>query len=423
MKVQADVLYQRLGIVLLSITIGVLALYAYKLLSLIMPLLTILMLWHQGHLKELKMPNSPPLFLLLALIVLAGISIFWTTNTMAALKTFSAISMSYVFCTLFIAAILRADMETSRKSFHIFASSGYILISLILLQTIVTHYTIRPSHQSFTNFLMIKPTGSIIGLFSFICFGVFWCDNKKLLAGLSFILIACNIYLTGCNTAFFALLIGIMVFILTYLIPMLMTRLLMVGSYSVLLLSPLLYASIATPFGLSKIPYTSYILTKSFYHRMLVWDWYAKKFMTGSIFGSGLESGRAFSEEVPYIFAKYKMTVHAHNNSLQAYVELGFLGGIIYALLVSSFFYVVLRKVKDSLSMAVCNSTIVYALVEAQFTHNLWRNYWLSLLTIVAGLIILFIKIHEEKQRVQGDHLGLFQDHAWVWEQLKFWKK
>ena len=83
-------------------------------------------------------------------------------------------------------------------------------------------------------------------------------------------------------------------------------------------------------------------------------------------------------------------------------MELGVVGGVLFALFFASLFWVVEKYVKDRLSVAVCNATLAFGFIAGEVTHSVWRNYWLAVVTLTAGLIILFIKAREEQLRVEG---------------------
>lgn len=411
--------FQKGGIIAISLIMAFATLYAYKTFSIIMPALTLLILIYQGNLRELKIPLSLPFIFSLLLLILAGASIFWVGNKTLALKTFFGLSLTYVFSLLFIAAVLRVNQELLLKAFKIFYIASYCLLFLVIFQAFA-NYFLSPDFKSSPLIVsMIKPTGSIIGLFAFVGCGLLWADNKKLLSIFIFACLFMVILLTKCQTGFYSLIIAFSAFILTYGMPKGITRFFLIGSYTFLILSPVTYSYIFTLARLNKLPFFSGILNNSFFYRSLVWEWYSKKFLEGPLLGRGLESGREFSSQAPSILESYKMTVHAHNNSLQAFAELGILGGVIFALFASSFFWIVEKNVKDRLSVAVCNATIIYALVEAQVTHNLWRNYWISLLTIAAGFVIVFLKAREAQLRVEGDHLKQPLSQYSVWGLLK----
>lgn len=381
----------------LGVFLGVAALFFFKHFSVLLPLLTILLVCKRGELKQISVIKCPPFLVALALILLAAISLAWVGNKVLALKTFLALSFTYIFAVIFIDSLLKLKGEISQTAKSILYISGYVLILLVTCQALAKALNPEIFHTFLKSLNMIKPTGGIIGLFTFIASGYLWVDGKKFSSFFIFALLLMAVYLTECQTAFYSLILSASVLGASLAYPIWSTRFLMIVSYTILLIAPFLHGYIFSASKIIELPLASHILNHSFYHRILAWEWYSKKFFENHFMGLGLEAGRSFPAQNPTLMEGYKMTVHAHNNILQAYVELGVMGGILYALFAASLFWVVAKNVKDRVSVALCNATIVYALIEAQFTHNLWRNYWLSILVLAAGSLILLIKYREER--------------------------
>jgi len=219
-----------------------------------------------------------------------------------------------------------------------------------------------------------------------------------------FILLSILAYLTHCQTAIYGIILATIIFILSYAMPFWTTRISMVSSYTFLVLSPLIYTHLVPFSRIGELPYLKWLFNHSFSHRFIGWEVYSKKFFERPFLGWGVESIRYLPPEP--IFAKgYVNLIHPHNNSVQAYFELGLVGGILYALFFASLFWVVEKHVKDRLSIAVCNATITFGFVAAEITHNVWRNYWLSLVALTAGLVILFLKAREAQLHAEAGHL------------------
>ena len=137
-------------------------------------------------------------------------------------------------------------------------------------------------------------------------------------------------------------------------------------------------------------------------------------FLSGSTFpanlfekpllGWGLGSSR-YNYDKPNAIYDFENVIHPHKSVLQAYVELGFFGGVLFSFFVASLFWLVQKHVKDRLSIAVCNATLLFGPVVADMTHNLWRNYYLSLVSIAAGVVLLFLKDRGELPHVAIDRL------------------
>ncbi|OJW52571.1 MAG: hypothetical protein BGO67_06450 [Alphaproteobacteria bacterium 41-28] len=395
--------YENLGLIIIALLIAIGGMYSTKLLSLLMPFLTLVIIWVQGGLKNLPLHASSPIVFLLFLLSWAGLSIFWAENSTAATKTFMSLSVTFIFAFLFFSCLMRATPGLISKAYRVMKMAGYLLICLVVFQALIDTFHIEIFKTFRDTTYMMKPTGSILGLMAFVGCSFLWINDEKFLSFFSFLLLIPLICLTRCQTALYGILLAMCAFILSYAMPFWMTRISMVGSYTILILSPLLYTHFFPPAWVVKSPYFSWILNPSFFHRFLAWEFYSEKFFERPFLGWGVESSRYLPTE-PYLAPGYENTFHPHNNGLQAYVELGIPGGILYALFFATLFWLVGKHVKDRLSVAVCNATLVFGFVEAVITHNVWRNYWLSLVTLTVGLIILFLKARESQLHAEVDH-------------------
>ncbi|MBY0502105.1 MAG: O-antigen ligase family protein [Alphaproteobacteria bacterium] len=251
---------------------------------------------------------------------------------------------------------------------------------------------------------MIKPTGHILGLTVFVGSAFLWIYGYRFLSLFTWFLIVILIYLTLCQTAIYGVLLASIIFILSYAMPFWITRISMITAYTFLVLSPLLYTYIMTPEVLIDTPQIKSLINRSIFSRVLAWKYYSEKFFEQPFLGWGVESSRFLPTE-PELAPGYFNLLHPHNNSIQVYSELGIVGGILFALFFASLFWLIERHVKDRLSVAVCNATLAFGFFAAEVTHNVWRSYWLSLVALVAGLLILFLKAREAQLLEEVDHL------------------
>lgn len=395
--------FENLILISLGLLMAIGSIYAYKLMSFLLPLLTFSAIWVEGGLKKTSFLLAPPLLVYLILLIWIGMSIFWAENQGAALKTFLATSFTYS-CSLGLFFCLKeATPKLTAKIYTILKFAGLFLIFFVIFQIYLDTFLKTPIAYQDPFMLHMKPTGSIIGLLAFVSCGFLWIYENKTLAVFTFLLLFCLILLTLCQTALYSLILGTIVFFLSYLLPFWVTRLGMVLSYTFLVLSPSLCVYNFSSSFVATSPYLKWLMNKSLFHRVLGWEYYGKKFFEKPWLGWGAESSRYLSTG-PELAPGFTHLIHPHHNGIQAYVELGVLGGILYALFFSSLFYLVEKNVKDRLSIAVCNATITFGFVEAIITHNAWRNYWLSLAALTAGLIILFIKARAARLHETADH-------------------
>jgi len=353
--------------------------------------------------KNISLCSAPPLIFFALLLIWMAASIFLIESPIDALKTFITLTITFISSLYFFSCLLRASPLLISKIYTIVKMAGIIFILLIITQIYIDSFIIDSGRSAYM--LKIKPVGSILGLTSFVGCAFLWTYGNKSLSLLIFFILLCLIALSFCQTAFYAFITGMMMFGFSIFAPFWTTRIAMIFSYSFLLLAPLFYTYVLNPSMIIQSPYLQTFVNKSLFHRWLAWEYYSKKFFEKPLLGWGFESSR-FIPTKPELVSGYKSLLHPHNNSIQAYVELGLIGGVLYALFFSSLFYLVEKHVKDRLSIAVCNATLTFGFISAEITHNAWRNYWLSLAALTAGLIILFIKAREAQLPASTDHLA-----------------
>lgn len=394
--------YEKLILLLLSGLIAIGGLYSYKNLSLALPLLTFVVLWREGGIKKLSFSFSPPLLSFMLLVLWGGFSIIWAEHQGTALKAFISLALTFLCSLLFFSSLQHASPKLVEKAYQLLKLSGIFLIVLFIYQVscdtfFQSHYTPLGSY-----ILKMKPTGSILGFLAFVSCGFLWIYENKGIAIVTFMLLFCLVALSLCQTALYALILSTGVFACSFFMPFLTNRIAIGISTVWLLFSPFLHAYVISPAALAASPSLKWLINQSFFHRILAWDYYAKKFFEKPWLGWGIESSRYLPTE-PELAPGLKHLLHPHNGCIQAYVELGVIGGLLYAFFFTSLFYLVGKHVKDRLAMAVCNATLTFAFIEAVITHNAWRNYWLSLAALTAGLIILFLRAREAQLHAQAD--------------------
>jgi len=381
--------YENISIVLFSLIFAVTSVYAAKFFSVLLPFLACTFFLVQKRWQNFKFDLPFLAIFFTLLICLSGLSILWAINGKAALKTFYPLSMTLVFSYLFLTSILKTQPDFILKVYKALLIASLFLAILIIFQSAMNAFEIKPFAQEFTH--LLKPAGSVLGLLGFVTCALLWAKDRKILAVSSFILLGILIKLTVCQTAIYAFVLASAFFAISYLAPLWTTRLAMGGSFALLLGTPFLHAYLIRPFEIVNNTYFSLFFKNSFFHRLLIWEYFSHRFFEKPLLGWGLGSSR-YNYDKPKAIYAFDNVIHPHKSVLQAYVELGVFGGVLFSLFVAVLFWLIQKHVKDRLSVAVCNATLLFWLVLADMTHNLWRNYYLSLATITAGLVILFVR-------------------------------
>lgn len=408
--------------IILSIAflVAILGTYVHVFFACLLPVAALGMIWFEGKIRYCSLRQSVPLIFLLLLLIWMGLSIFWTENQAHALKTFIALSLTFVWSFFLFSSAMQASHRLISTSYDLMKYSGLFLIVIIIAQFFIdTFFNGLITYKGTSYILKMKPLAAILGLAAFVGCAFLWIRNKKLISILIFFLLAALILLTKCQTALYSLLFASAVFGCSYLAPVGTTYISALGSYTFLLLSPLLFAYIfPSPLNSSFSSSFHALVDRSLLHRWVGWEYYAKKFFEKPLSGWGLESSRVLylpdQSEIALGFSKLS---HPHNNSIQIYAELGIVGGILYALFFASLFYLVAKHIKDRFSIAVCNATISYAFLCAEITHSAWRTHWLSAAALTAGLVILFLKVREGQLHVPTGRLAQLRALLKEWEQ------
>ena len=179
-----------------------------------------------------------------------------------------------------------------RKSKYPCKIDRCILILLAVSQALMDMYHVNLFKAYDRVPYMMKPTGAILALTSFVGCGFLWVNDNKLSSLLIFPLLVFAIYLTRCETAFYGIILAAFMFILSYAMPFWMTRISMVFSFIFLALTPLFYVYIFPPSVGLQLPYFAKILNVSLFHRFLSWEVFSEKFFERPFLGWGVETSR-----------------------------------------------------------------------------------------------------------------------------------
>lgn len=207
----------------------------------------------------------------------------------------------------------------------------------------------------------------------------------------------------GALSAFSALVIGVGVFSVAYLLRRIGPVIaLMAGA--VILVAPLL-ATPATIDALSaKIgPY----LNESSLHRLAIWKYTATEIANAPLFGHGLDTARALPGGSVLVPADYLpapvqanpewarllvsgraelMPLHPHNGLMQLRLELGWIGVLAIFLVYSGVAYIITSTVQDRTSRAGQLGSFVAVIIVFQLSFGVWQTWWMSTLILTASM-------------------------------------
>lgn len=303
---------------LLPILIAVAGTYSYPLISILMPACAFLLLWQSGW--KFSFHRYTPFVFLLLLLMLGGVGVFWAKYPPEALSIFITVSLTTAFAYVFISLAQELTLEQCAKYWFIFAKALFFIFFIVLFQYTLEEEKIKLFNKLGAGYMM-KPTASILGLSAFMGCALLWAYNKKIVSGLTFILVFLLIYITRNDTAYYGIVLATGAFIISYVAPFWITRIALISSYTCLISTPFIFIHL-DPFV--KMPWI--LAHTTFLHRILSWAFLSRKFFENPWFGWGLGS-TPYLPEGPEIIPGFKHLIHPHKGSLQIYVELGIGGG------------------------------------------------------------------------------------------------
>ncbi len=195
------------------------------------------------------------------------------------------------------------------------------------------------------------------------------------------------------ETVQYGLPIALLVFILAYKMPRLMTNLVFGGMSFILLLAPWFYQLL--PKLVAAIPFLN---TRKIIIRVEIWDAVAKMVVESPIFGYGIDSARYLHHvEVESVYVDRFAVIHPHNMVLQLWLDLGFIGvAIVFALLVLGWMHV-RRFEATTLPPILAGLTMLTLFMIV--SHSIWQTWSIALTTIFVTLISLSYALAHTKRQ------------------------
>ncbi len=117
----------------------------------------------------------------------------------------------------------------------------------------------------------------------------------------------------------------------------------------------------------------------SIVHRYEIWQFVADKAEEKPVSGWGFNSSRSMpggDEELDT--GKERLPLHPHNGVLQIWLELGYIGIILLALLIPFSFIAVAGKSISTPGFTARGGTIIFLFTAANITFGIWQSWWLA---------------------------------------------
>jgi O-antigen ligase len=129
-------------------------------------------------------------------------------------------------------------------------------------------------------------------------------------------------------------------------------------------------------------------------HRLLIWSFAGDRIAERALAGWGLDSSRAIpGGEDPIRPDETWLPLHPHNAPLQLWLELGFPGAVLFALLVALAWVVLARAEWPPLFAAAAGASFTTAFLGCFATYGIWQEWWLGTLWFSLFLVLVMAEV------------------------------
>ncbi|MCX7353273.1 MAG: hypothetical protein NTY59_00280 [Alphaproteobacteria bacterium] len=136
------------------------------------------------------------------------------------------------------------------------------------------------------------------------------------------------------------------------------------------------------------------------YHRILIWDFAAKRIAERPVFGWGMNSARVMpggKDTAPTdIPGRTRgtgdapvelMPLHPHNTPLQLWLELGAPGVLLAAILIAGLLLAAARHPAGPMARAASLATITGVIAIAAMSFSMWQSWWMAVVWLAVMLL------------------------------------
>lgn len=212
--------------------------------------------------------------------------------------------------------------------------------------------------------------------------------RKNALAGLAVLLVAAiSVFLLDDVSAKAALLVSVPIAALLYWRPRQAARLAAAAAVLFTLTAPITLPKLAEMPGVFAAADS---FKRSAGHRLLIWWFVGQHIGERPLLGWGLDSSRAIPggnrEARP---GQNWLSLHPHNAPLQAWLELGAPGAVLFAGVVALFWLRLDRLPGPRLYKAAAGGTLAAVLAPVFAAYGVWQEWWIGTLVLALFLIVV----------------------------------
>ena len=194
-----------------------------------------------------------------------------------------------------------------------------------------------------------------------------------------------------------AILSSTVVFGAAFLSARVTARVLAAGVVLLLIAAPIVPRTVLAPDAVVRA-YPSIAFSE--YHRILIWDFAAKRIAEQPFLGWGMNSSRVMpggKDKVPTdIPGRTRgtgdspvelMPLHPHNTPLQLWLELGVPGVLLTAILAVTLLLLAARHPAGAMARAASLATVTAVIAIASMSFSMWQSWWLAVIWLAAALL------------------------------------
>jgi O-antigen ligase len=350
--------------------------------------------------------------LLAAIAVWGGVSALWSLDPGESVKT------AVVIAGLFLGGLLlcQSALDFTTEEHAIFnrallwgMSIGIVLLAIEVFRDAPTTRLLRwgPGNlpgeiQPYREyFAILKPGVSVFVLLVWPLAAHMLDLGRRLLVAAVLAAMLLIAYFSGGDTAFVALIVGTILFLLAFL----NYRALGMGLGVVVIAASLLAPIGAGSFSrLVKEAEVSGSLPSTFYYRGAIWGFVSEKISDKPLLGWGLDSSRIIPGGQKKIRIPYEdierdpvknrsgkhelLPLHPHNAVLQIWLELGVVGVLLAVAVLVSMIRSAVRESARGTWGATYFGALGGGFVIANMSYGIWQNWWLAAIFIVISFLI-----------------------------------
>lgn len=348
--------------------------------------------------RELKRILFSPLGLsVLALMCWCGVSLLWAEqpHPYTLLRLVGVTALAFLLPAL----VEKLDAE-SRRSLSTIVVGVFVFVLVVLLIEGLTgawlHRQIRPEDAlpregEWVPYLeMVAARGTaMLAPFCFLVAALIVSMTKRKVLGLSFVTLSCvSAYRLPMEASAIAILVGSVVYALTYWQPRFAVNTVFLVCLTAMLLSPFAVSSFVNQTYLDSIEVE---ISRNEAQRLAIWEFTAHEILKRPVLGHGFDSSRVIGARDNAVEGTnwQALPLHPHNAFLQIWLELGLIGIALTGCVLWASWRKILSKSDDSEACAVYIATFCAVLTIALISFGVWQYWWIAMWGLLGGALTL----------------------------------